>query len=666
MAPGGYKLFKPGRVIAISLGLGPCDRPHAQRREARGAGAAARQRDARRHRPVPGSPGRHLRERTVAPGDPRRQAAARGDADEQSHPPPVSDRHRGTGAGARARDRERARRPAAELDAPQARARAHREPWARYGACGPRVDGRDGRIAVERNLAGDDRGRAGAPQCQRAARDPRRRRAGERPLPARAEKRAGEAGGEPRRRRGRGDPERREGRRRRGLDHRPRVGSERDRGEHGLAAGLGDVAGDVRVVEEEEPARAQVDERAVPGTAKRLAAAQDRVRWRLVPRAGERRCAGDAFGVRARRPAAVAAGVEEVEEPVVRDERRTLRDALLPGAVRADERERGAVDPQAAGAEALGVDRAAGAEGLPQQPARAVAVAHRRRVDRAAGRARGAAAVSPRALGPRGGEDTDARAPAAPARREVGDVAPALEGQLRRPEPADAPGRRTRQQGADLMPRDEVRRAEDREQRRPRAGRRARVERAAGLEDRRIRVVPAYDGVGERRGCQGECGGDERRGAQRAPHRGAAWHTVRTGVAFRSRVPTCNASDGRRARETCMDIAAIPVGHEPALQRLAVLTTLVAIVAAGGALRDEATTDRHSPAVADERAYVRLAGDLRRDRTYGDPGMKHPLHWAPGTPTLFAAAEWLPPPPRPRGPRPPARAPPPARRAAGA
>jgi hypothetical protein len=101
-----------------------------------------------------------------------------------------------------------------------------------------------------------------------------------------------------------------------------------------------------------------------------------------------------------------------------------------------------------------------------------------------------------------------------------------------------------------------------------------------------------------------------------------------------------------------MDIAAIAVGREPALQRLAVLTTLVAIVAAGGALRDEATTDRHSPPVADERAYLRLAGDLRRDRTYGDPGMKHPLHWAPGTPALFAAAEALAAPDDRRGPVP--------------
>jgi hypothetical protein len=101
-----------------------------------------------------------------------------------------------------------------------------------------------------------------------------------------------------------------------------------------------------------------------------------------------------------------------------------------------------------------------------------------------------------------------------------------------------------------------------------------------------------------------------------------------------------------------MDIAAIAVGRQPALHKLAVLTALVAIVAAGGALRDEATTDRHSPPVADERAYLRLAGDLRRDRTYGDAEMKHPLHWAPGTPALFAAAEAVAAPADRRGPVP--------------
>jgi hypothetical protein len=101
-----------------------------------------------------------------------------------------------------------------------------------------------------------------------------------------------------------------------------------------------------------------------------------------------------------------------------------------------------------------------------------------------------------------------------------------------------------------------------------------------------------------------------------------------------------------------MDIAAIAVGRQPALQRVAVLTALVAIVAAGGALRDEATTDRHSPPVADERAYVRLARDLRRHAAYGDRGLKHPLHWAPGTPALFAAAEALAGPAARRGPLP--------------
>jgi hypothetical protein len=101
-----------------------------------------------------------------------------------------------------------------------------------------------------------------------------------------------------------------------------------------------------------------------------------------------------------------------------------------------------------------------------------------------------------------------------------------------------------------------------------------------------------------------------------------------------------------------MDIAAIAVERQPALQKLAVLTALVVLVAVGGAVRDETTTDRHSPPVADERAYVRLATDLRRYGTYGDPGLAHPFHWAPGTPALFAAAEAVSSPVDRRGPLP--------------
>jgi Dolichyl-phosphate-mannose-protein mannosyltransferase len=124
-------------------------------------------------------------------------------------------------------------------------------------------------------------------------------------------------------------------------------------------------------------------------------------------------------------------------------------------------------------------------------------------------------------------------------------------------------------------------------------------------------------------------------------------------------VPRCQAAAQRVAHpvvvvpgRSAIAINAVAVGRQPAIQKLAVLTALVAIVAAGGALRDEGTTDRHSPPVADERAYLRIAGDLRRAGQYGDAGMKHPLHWAPGTPALFAVAEAVSPPAARGGPLP--------------
>ena len=54
------------------------------------------------------------------------------------------------------------------------------------------------------------------------------------------------------------------------------------------------------------------------------------------------------------------------------------------------------------------------------------------------------------------------------------------------------------------------------------------------------------------------------------------------------------------------------------------------VVIAAAALRVEAAGDRPGHASADERAYVRLASDLRATGDYGGPSMAHPLHWAPG------------------------------------
>lgn len=69
-----------------------------------------------------------------------------------------------------------------------------------------------------------------------------------------------------------------------------------------------------------------------------------------------------------------------------------------------------------------------------------------------------------------------------------------------------------------------------------------------------------------------------------------------------------------------------------------IAAVLVIVLGAGGALRLEAAGDTRRALSADEQSYLRLANDLRSDGTYGDPGMRHPFHWAPGTPAMFAAA----------------------------
>jgi len=63
----------------------------------------------------------------------------------------------------------------------------------------------------------------------------------------------------------------------------------------------------------------------------------------------------------------------------------------------------------------------------------------------------------------------------------------------------------------------------------------------------------------------------------------------------------------------------------PPGRRTVVVAALVAalIVAAGG-LRLEAAGDRPGHPSADERAYVRLAADLRSTGSYGGPTTAHP------------------------------------------
>jgi 4-amino-4-deoxy-L-arabinose transferase-like glycosyltransferase len=80
-------------------------------------------------------------------------------------------------------------------------------------------------------------------------------------------------------------------------------------------------------------------------------------------------------------------------------------------------------------------------------------------------------------------------------------------------------------------------------------------------------------------------------------------------------------------------------GRLPLGRGMVVAAVLGLVVAGAMALRLEAADDRPGHASADERAYVRLASDLRLTGNYGGPSMAHPLHWAPGAPALFALAD---------------------------
>jgi hypothetical protein len=79
----------------------------------------------------------------------------------------------------------------------------------------------------------------------------------------------------------------------------------------------------------------------------------------------------------------------------------------------------------------------------------------------------------------------------------------------------------------------------------------------------------------------------------------------------------------------------------PRSARRAVVSGLLAVilvVAALGRLERADSPVTRAPS-ADQRAYVRLAHDLRTTGAYGDPALRHPFHWAPGTPVLFEAAD---------------------------
>ncbi len=74
------------------------------------------------------------------------------------------------------------------------------------------------------------------------------------------------------------------------------------------------------------------------------------------------------------------------------------------------------------------------------------------------------------------------------------------------------------------------------------------------------------------------------------------------------------------------------------VRALVTVVALAGVLAGAWAVRmEEAGTPRKALS-ADERAYVRIAEDLQRAGTYGDPELREPFHWAPGAPALFALA----------------------------
>lgn len=79
----------------------------------------------------------------------------------------------------------------------------------------------------------------------------------------------------------------------------------------------------------------------------------------------------------------------------------------------------------------------------------------------------------------------------------------------------------------------------------------------------------------------------------------------------------------------------------PPLSTKLALVLLVVITVAGGALRLHRAADAPPRISADQTAYMKIAGDLRRQHTYGVLQDGDPLHWSPGAPVLFAVAQKL-------------------------
>lgn len=73
---------------------------------------------------------------------------------------------------------------------------------------------------------------------------------------------------------------------------------------------------------------------------------------------------------------------------------------------------------------------------------------------------------------------------------------------------------------------------------------------------------------------------------------------------------------------------------------------LVAITAVGGILRFQAAADPSQHLSSDEQAYAKIAFALSQGGVYGQGSQDNAVHWPPGAPFLFAAAQELDPQPR--------------------
>ncbi len=72
---------------------------------------------------------------------------------------------------------------------------------------------------------------------------------------------------------------------------------------------------------------------------------------------------------------------------------------------------------------------------------------------------------------------------------------------------------------------------------------------------------------------------------------------------------------------------------------------LVAITAVGGILRFQAAADPSQHLSSDEQAYAKIAFALSQGGVYGQGSQDNAVHWPPGAPVLFAAAQELDPQP---------------------